>query len=132
MSKKKGILLAGGMGTRFRPITYSVNKHFLPIYEKPMFFFPLSILMMAGVKEIQIISDSKSLLEFENILSKIKIDVKFSFQAQDEPKGIADGIIKSKNFIGKSDFILILGDNFFYGQSLSDQIQQLIKKKIAL
>ena len=129
MSKKKGILLAGGMGTRFRPITYSVNKHFLPIYEKPMFFFPLSILMMAGVKEIQIISDSKSLLEFENILSKIKIDVKFSFQAQDEPKGIADGIIKSKNFIGKSDFILILGDNFFYGQSLSDQIQQLIKKK---
>lgn len=129
MNKKKGILLAGGTGSRFRPITYSVNKHLLPIYEKPMFFYPLSILMMGGIKEIQIVSDTKSLIEFEKILSKINIDVKFHFKEQNKPSGIADGIIKSKDFIGKSDFALILGDNFFYGQSLSDQIKELMKKK---
>ena len=129
MSKKKGILLAGGTGSRFRPITYSVNKHLLPIYKKPMFFYPLSILMMGGVKEIQIVSDSKSLLEFKKILSKIDIDIKFFYKEQNVPAGIADGIIKSEDFIGKSDFVLILGDNFFYGQSLSDQIKELMKKK---
>ena len=129
MKKKKGIILAGGLGTRFRPITYCINKHFLPIYKKPMFFYPLSILMMGGIKDIQIVSDSRSLEGFEKILSKMNIDIKFSFKAQDKPAGIADGIIKSKKFIGKSDFVLILGDNFFYGQSLSDQIKKLMKKK---
>ena len=129
MNEKKGILLAGGTGSRFRPITYSVNKHLLPIYKKPMFFYPLSILMMGGVKEIQIVSDSKSLLEFKKILSKLDIDIKFFFKEQNKPSGIADGIIKSKDFIGKSDFVLILGDNFFYGQSFSDQIKELMKKK---
>lgn len=129
MSKKKGILLAGGMGTRFRPITYSVNKHFLPIYNKPMFFYPLSVLMLSGIKEILIVSDSKSLKIFEKIISKLNLNIKFYYIPQDIPGGIVDGVLKCKDHIGKDDFMLILGDNFFYAQSLSDQLKKLVKKK---
>lgn len=129
MTKKKGILLAGGMGTRFRPVTYAVNKHFLPIYKKPMFFYPLSVLMLSGIKEILIVSDSQSLKVFKKIISKLNLDVKFHYISQDTPGGIVDGIIKCKDHIGKEDFMLILGDNFFYAQSLSDQLKKLIKKK---
>jgi len=126
---RKGILLAGGSGTRFRPITLAVNKHFLPIYKKPLFFYPLSILIMSGIKDIQIVSDKKSIPIFKKILSNIKIKTNFYYQIQDKPAGIVDGIIKSKKFIKNSDFMLILGDNFFYGQSLSDQIRNLNSKK---
>jgi glucose-1-phosphate thymidylyltransferase len=127
--KKKGILLAGGNGTRFRPITLAVNKHFLPIYKKPLFYYPLSILMMMGIKDIQIVSDKDSICIFKKILSKLKLNVNFYYQIQKKPKGIVDGIIKSKNFINRSDFVLILGDNFFYAQSLSDQLKEFAKKK---
>ena len=126
---KKGILLAGGLGTRLNPVTLSVNKHFLPIYNKPIFFYPLSILIMGGIKEIQIITDSKSINIFKKIIHNLKLKTKFSYQVQNKPMGIVDGIIKSKNFIKNSDFVVILGDNFFYGQSLSSQIQSLLKKK---
>ena len=127
--EKKGILLAGGTGSRFFPITRAINKHFLPIYNKPMFFYPLSILMIGGIKKIQIVSDDESLIKFEKILSQLKLDVEFSYQSQNKPAGIADGIIKSEKFLDKSDFALILGDNFYFGQSLSSQILQLMKMK---
>ena len=126
---KKGILLAGGLGTRFRPITYSVNKHFLPIYKKPMFFYPLSVIMLSGVQEISIVSDSNSLKIFKKIISKLNLKVKFSYVAQNKPGGIVDGILKCKKIIKNNDFMLILGDNFFYAQSLSDQLYQLMSKK---
>ena len=115
---KKGILLAGGLGTRLRPITYAVNKHLLPIYNKPLFFYPLSILIMGGIKEIQIVSDKRSIKFFKKIITKLNLKTKFKYLIQNKPIGIVDGIIKSKKFINKSDFITILGDNFFYGQSL--------------
>ena len=111
--KKKGILLAGGMGTRLSPITTAVNKHFLPIYNKPLFFYPLSILIMGGAKEIQIVSDKKSIPYFKKIIAKLNLKTKFFYKIQDKPIGIVDGIIKSEKFINKSDFILMLGDNFF-------------------
>ncbi len=127
--KKKGILLAGGLGKRLRPITHAVNKHFLPIYDKPLFFYPLSILIMGGIKEIQIVSDKKSIPYFKKIISKLNLKTKFYYQIQNKPAGIVDGIIKSKKFLKNSDFVLILGDNFFYGQSLSIKINELFKKK---
>ena len=130
--KKKGILLAGGLGTRLKPITIAANKHFLPIYNKPLFFYPLSILIMGGVKEIQIVSDSKSIPYFKKIISNLRLKTKFFYQKQDRPLGIVDGIKKSKKFLKDSDFILILGDNFFYGQYLSKQINDLFKKKNAI
>lgn len=130
--KKKGILLAGGMGTRLSPITTAVNKHFLPIYNKPLFFYPLSILIMGGAKEIQIVSDKKSIPYFKKIIAKLNLRTKFFYKIQDKPIGIVDGIIKSEKFINKSDFILMLGDNFFYGQHLSLQINELFKKKNAI
>jgi glucose-1-phosphate thymidylyltransferase len=130
--EKKGILLAGGLGTRFNPITLAVNKHFLPIYKKPLFYYPLSILMIMGIKNIQIVSDKNSISIFKKILYKNKLNVKFSYQSQDEPRGIVDGIIKSKRFINKSDFIVILGDNFFYGQALSKQLKEFANKKNAI
>lgn len=126
---KKGILLAGGLGTRFRPITYSVNKHFLPIYKKPMFFYPLSVLMLSGIKDIIIVSDSASLKIFKKIILNLNLKVKFTYIAQNKPGGIVDGILKCKKEIKKDDFMLILGDNFFYAQALSDQLKKLVNKK---
>ena len=122
-------VLGTGTGSRFRPITYAVNKHFLPLYKKPLFFFPLSILIMGGIKNIQIVSDKKSIPIFKKILSKIKLKINFYYQVQNKPLGIVDGIIQSKRFLKNSDFVLILGDNFFYGQSLSDQIINFYNKK---
>ena len=130
--KKKGILLAGGLGTRLSPITHVVNKHFLPIYNKPLFFYPLSIMIMGGIEEIQIVSDEKSIPYFKKIISKLNLKTKFFYQIQNKPLGIVDGIIKSKKFLKKSDFILMLGDNFFYGQYLSQQITELFKKDNAV
>ena len=127
--KKKGILLCGGVGTRFKPITYAVNKHLLPIYNKPMFFYSLSVLMLGGIKNIQIVSDSNTLDHIERLISKIKINIKISYQIQEKAKGIVDGILKSEKFINNSDFVLMLGDNFFFGQSLSDQLKKIFKKK---
>ena len=127
--KKKGILLCGGAGKRFRPTTYGVNKHLLPIYDKPMIFYSLSVLMLGGIKEIQIVSDNNTLRLIKNIISKIKINIRITYQVQDKAKGIVDGILKSEKFIKKSDFVLMLGDNFFFGQSLSEKLKKVFKKK---
>ena len=129
IKNKKGIILAGGLGKRFRPITYAVNKHFLPIYKKPLFFYPLSVLMLCGIKDIQIVSDESSINIFKKILNKMKIGVNISYQVQNKPLGIADGILKSKKFINKSDFVVILGDNFYFSYYLTNQLKKIVKKK---
>lgn len=127
--KKKGILLAGGLGKRFQPSTLATNKHLLPVYNKPMFFYPLSVLMIGGIKDILIVTNKNAISGFKKIISSLKLKVNIEFQIQDKPLGIADGLLKSEKFIKKSDFVLILGDNFFYGYSFSDQIKKIFKKK---
>lgn len=130
LNSRKGILLAGGQGTRFAPISKVVNKHLFPIYNKPVFYYPLSILMLIGIKEILIISQKKNCDNIKVILSTIKnLKVNISYAYQEKANGITDGIKIAKNFIGENDFCLILGDNFFYGPSL---IQNLIKANHSL
>jgi glucose-1-phosphate thymidylyltransferase len=126
---RKAILLAGGEGTRFAPITKVVNKHLFPVYNKPVFYYPLSILMLIGIKEVLIISQKKNCQNIKRIISTInKLKIKISYAYQEKAKGITDGIKIAKNFIGKDPFCLILGDNFFYGPSL---IQNLIKTNLS-
>ena len=127
---KKGIILSGGLGTRMSPITKSVNKQLLPIYDKPLIYYPLSILMLAGIKDILIIVNKGSINQFKKILlNGENLGIKIRYAEQDKPRGIPDAFKIGKNFIGEDNVALILGDNFFYGQSLSDQIKELIKKK---
>ena len=124
-TSRKAVLLAGGEGTRFSPITKVVNKHLFPIYNKPVFYYPLSVLMLMGINEILIVSQKKNCHNIKKIVSTIKnLKVKISYAYQEKAKGITDGIKIAKKFIGKDSFCLILGDNFFYGPSL---IQSLIK-----
>ena len=127
---KKGIILAGGMGTRMSPITKSVNKQLLPIYDKPLIYYPLSILMLAGIKEILIIVNKGQLNQFRNILSDGKrFGIKIKYAEQETPKGLPDAFILGEKFIGKDNIALILGDNFFYGQSLTKKLKSCVKIK---
>ena len=125
---KKGIILAGGLGTRMSPITKSINKQLLPIYDKPLIYYPLSILMLAGIKEILIIVNKGSINQFKKILlSGENFGVKISYAEQDKPRGLPDAFRIGKKFIGKDNISLILGDNFFYGQSLSEALKKSSK-----
>ena len=127
---KKGIILAGGMGTRMSPLTKAVNKQLLPIYDKPLFYYPLSILMLAGIKEILIITNKGQSNQFKKILPNgKKIGIKLSYTEQLKPKGLPDAFIVGEKFIGRDNVALILGDNFFYGQSLSNQLKKCTKLK---
>ena len=127
---KKGIILAGGTGSRMSPITKAVNKQLLPIYDKPLIFYPLSVLMLAGIKDILIIVNKGQLNQFKKILpSGNNLGIKISYAEQKYPKGLPDAFLVGKNFIGKDNVALILGDNFFYGQSLTKRLQQCVRLK---
>ena len=120
---KKGIILSGGMGTRMSPLTKAVNKQLLPIYDKPLIFYPLSILMLAGIKDVLIIVNKGQLNQYKKILPNgINLGIKISYAEQKKPKGLPDAFILGEKFIGKDNVALILGDNFFYGQNLTSQL----------
>tara|TARA_Y100001970_G_scaffold79011_1_gene100690 strand:- start:1605 stop:2474 length:870 start_codon:yes stop_codon:yes gene_type:complete len=120
---KKGIILAGGKGTRMSPLTKAVNKQLLPIYDKPLIFYPLSILMLAKIKDILIIVNKGQLNQYKKILPDGKnLGIKISFIEQPTPKGLPDAFILGQKFIGSENVALILGDNFFYGQNLTEQL----------
>jgi glucose-1-phosphate thymidylyltransferase len=125
---KKGIILAGGMGTRMSPLTKAVNKQLLPIYDKPLIFYPLSILMLAGIRDILIIVNKGQLNQFKKILSDgNRFGIKIKYIEQDTPKGLPDAFILGEKFIGNDNVSLILGDNFFYAQSLTAKLKESVK-----
>ena len=125
---KKGIILAGGLGTRMSPLTKAVNKQLLPIYDKPLIFYPLSILMLAGIKDILIIVNRGQLAQFKKIFPESKnLGIKINFAQQKYPGGLPEAFIIGEKFIGKNNVALILGDNFFYGQSLTEKLKDCIK-----
>ena len=127
---KKGIILAGGLGTRMSPLTKTTNKQLLPVYDKPLIYYPLSILMLAGIKEILIIVNKGTTNQFKKILlNGQNFGVKITYAEQDKPRGLPDAFKIGKKFIGKDNISLILGDNFFYGQSLSEKLKRASKLK---
>ena len=127
---KKGIILSGGKGIRMSPLTKAVNKQLLPIYDKPLIFYPLSILMLAKIKDVLIIVNKGQLEQYKKILPDgRKLGIKITYAEQNSPKGLPDAFIVGEKFIGKSNVSLILGDNFFYGQYLSKSLNDCRKLK---
>ena len=125
---KKGIILAGGMGTRMSPLTKAVNKQLLPIYDKPLIFYPLSILMLSNIKDILIIVNKGQLDQYKKILPNGKnLGIKITYAEQVSPRGLPDAFISGEKFINKKNVALILGDNFFYGQNLTKTLQDCSK-----
>jgi len=120
---KKGIILAGGTGSRMSPITKAVNKQLLPLYDKPLFFYPLSVLMLAKIKDILIIVNKGQINQFKKVLPNGKnLGIKISYAEQEKPKGLPDAFVVGQEFIGNSSVALILGDNFFFGQNLTKKL----------
>ena len=127
---KKGIILAGGMGTRMSPLTKAVNKQLLPIYDKPLIFYPLSILMLAKIRDVLIIVNKGQLDQYRKLIPDgKKLGMKINYIEQNKPRGLPDAFILGKKFIKKDNVAMILGDNFFYGQSLSKMLFDCVKIK---
>ena len=126
----KGIILAGGKGTRMSPLTKAVNKQLLPIYDKPLIFYPLSILMLAKIKDILIIVNKGQLDQYKKLLPNgDNLGIKITFKEQDKPRGLPDAFVLGEKFIGSSNVAMILGDNFFYGQNLTHKLLNCAKIK---
>ena len=127
---RKGIILAGGAGTRMSPLTKAVNKQLLPIYDKPLIFYPLSILMLSKIRDILIIVNKGQINQYRKLIQDGKnLGIKITYQEQSKPRGLPDAFILGEKFIGNQNVSMILGDNFFYGQGLSESLKKCTKLK---
>ncbi len=127
---RKGIILAGGLGTRMSPLTKAVNKQLLPLYDKPLIFYPLSVLMLAGIKDFLIIVNKGQLNQFKKVLpEKNNLGIKIQYKEQNKPRGLPDAFLIGEKFIGKESIALVLGDNLFYGQNLTKKLIDCTKIK---
>ena len=127
---KKGIILAGGTGSRLSPLTKIINKQLLPLYDKPLIFYPLSILMLAGIRDILIITNPNEDINFKKILKNGSgFGIKIQYLQQEKPNGIPEAFIIGEKFINRQNVALVLGDNFFYGQGFTKRLKRQLKKK---